>query len=173
MNKHKEEHEIVCQSTVEALFTLMDQKPFSEITITELINKAGIARTTYYRNYTSKEDVLSNYLDGIFHDFNNEFPVKVFHDRCKDEHILHIMEYILRYEKQLKILHKSGLSSIYLERINNFLIECCCSKVLSEKEIFEIYAFAGAQFNVIFNWLISNSQLSKYDIVSLIKKSLK
>ncbi|SHO43960.1 TetR/AcrR family transcriptional regulator [Anaerocolumna xylanovorans] len=172
MNKHKEEHQIVCQSTIEALFSLMEKKAFSEISVTELIQKAGIARTTYYRNFTSKEAVISTYIDDILRNFNAEYPVRNFKDRYQNEHILHILDYVLRYENHLKILYKSGLSAIYLDRINRYFIESYREQKLSEREIFDIYAYTGSEFNVIFNWLMGDSKLNKNEIAELIKRSI-
>ena len=57
MNYHTKDHEVVENSLTQALFELMNRKPFSEITVTELVNHAGVGRATYYRNYTSKEEI--------------------------------------------------------------------------------------------------------------------
>lgn len=81
MNMHEEEHELVKQSLTEALISLMDVKPFSEITVTELVLKAGVARATYYRNFSSKEQVLTDYIDDILRNFYNEFPAKSMQER--------------------------------------------------------------------------------------------
>lgn len=46
-----------------ALTLLMEQKDFNDITITEIAKKAGVSRMTYYRTYSSKEDILIQYFD--------------------------------------------------------------------------------------------------------------
>jgi len=48
-----------------ALIELMKTKEYSSITITEIAKKSGMSRMTYYRNYTSKDDVLIQYLDSV------------------------------------------------------------------------------------------------------------
>jgi AcrR family transcriptional regulator len=35
----------------EALMLLMDEKPYDKITVSDITEKAGIARQTFYRNY--------------------------------------------------------------------------------------------------------------------------
>jgi AcrR family transcriptional regulator len=47
---------------LEAVMLLMDEKPYAKITASEIIEKAGIARQTFYRNYNNKDDVLFDYL---------------------------------------------------------------------------------------------------------------
>ena len=51
------------RALVEALFRLMSQKDFSDITITELIRDAKVARATFYRNFYTKEDIVKYFLD--------------------------------------------------------------------------------------------------------------
>ena len=41
-----------------ALSQLLKEKSFSSITVSELTKKAGVSSMTYYRNYSSKEDIF-------------------------------------------------------------------------------------------------------------------
>lgn len=110
MNYHSEEHNIVENSIIEALFILMEKKPFSSITVTELINKAGVARATYYRNFNSKEDILRKYIHNILNEFKNEYSLPPFEYRFHADHYQHVASYIKRYCSKLIILRDSGLS---------------------------------------------------------------
>lgn len=57
-----------------ALVTLMKLKNYEKISISELVKKAGVSRTSFYRNYNSKEDIilevekdiLSTCVDALF-----------------------------------------------------------------------------------------------------------
>ncbi len=46
----------------EALLRLMRHKPLEKITADELAAEANVGRVTYFRNYSSKDDLLSSYL---------------------------------------------------------------------------------------------------------------
>ena len=50
----------------EAVMLLMDEKPYSKITVSDITEKAGIARQTFYYNYTDKDDVVFEYLTNTF-----------------------------------------------------------------------------------------------------------
>lgn len=41
-----------------ALLTLMEEKPISGISISELCAAAGVGRTSFYRNFETREDIL-------------------------------------------------------------------------------------------------------------------
>ncbi|MGN1227180.1 MAG: TetR/AcrR family transcriptional regulator, partial [Christensenellales bacterium] len=49
-----------CIST--ALFELMEKKDFHKIKITEIIERAGVSRMGFYRNFKSKEDVVEQFI---------------------------------------------------------------------------------------------------------------
>ena len=48
-----------------ALLKLMQQKDFSEITISELCKTAELSRSTFYRYYTNTNDVINDYFKSI------------------------------------------------------------------------------------------------------------
>ena len=49
-----------------ALLECMHEKPFKEISVSEICHAAGVSRTTYYRDYYSQEEVLDDLLDDCF-----------------------------------------------------------------------------------------------------------
>ena len=69
MNNKKETTTLVKKCIVDSLLLLMNEKDFDEITITEICNKAGVSRMTYYRNYYNKYDIIIEYLKDIAEDF--------------------------------------------------------------------------------------------------------
>jgi AcrR family transcriptional regulator len=51
---------------LDALLLLLDEMPYDKISISAITEKAGVARQTFYRNYKSKDDIVLQYLEGIF-----------------------------------------------------------------------------------------------------------
>lgn len=56
----------------EALFQLMREKRFQEITVTDITERAGISRLTFYRNFETKESVLYHYFGRLFEEYLTE-----------------------------------------------------------------------------------------------------
>jgi AcrR family transcriptional regulator len=47
----------------DALLTLMAHKPFAAITITEIVKQSEYNRSTFYANYSTKEELLNDMID--------------------------------------------------------------------------------------------------------------
>ena len=53
----------------EALIAEAGNKPFSEITITRICEKAGVGRQTFYRHFKNKEEVIRSRMRKIFNEY--------------------------------------------------------------------------------------------------------
>lgn len=53
-----------------AMRELMSEKPFSDITITELCTRSGVSRPTFYRHFDATEDVIHYYAYEIINDMD-------------------------------------------------------------------------------------------------------
>lgn len=62
MEKINEVNMLTKECIVTALLRLMEVKSYSDISITEITNLAGVSRMAYYRNYKNKDEILINYL---------------------------------------------------------------------------------------------------------------
>ena len=60
---NKESNQLTRECLQTALITLMGQKSFDKITISELVRRSGVSRTAFYRNYDTKEDILNELSD--------------------------------------------------------------------------------------------------------------
>ena len=50
------------ESLALALIRLLKKKDFSSITVSEIVKLAGVSRSSFYRNFESKEQLLLSYL---------------------------------------------------------------------------------------------------------------
>ena len=72
MDKRKEANLRVKSHIVHALMDLMKEKSYEEISISEITVRAGVSRVSYYRNYGSKEDILTETLEQLMDRFLKE-----------------------------------------------------------------------------------------------------
>ena len=63
---NQESHEATRECIRTALLSLLATETFEQITVTQIINRAGVSRGGFYRNYASKEEVLKEIGNGFF-----------------------------------------------------------------------------------------------------------
>jgi len=59
----------VVEHLTDALLRLLEEKTMSEISVSELVDAAGVGRASFYRNFECKEDILKRYLDRKVHEW--------------------------------------------------------------------------------------------------------
>ena len=58
MERVKRKESLFVESVVEGLWGLLEDKSFEMISVSELVERAGIDRVSFYRNFSNKEEVL-------------------------------------------------------------------------------------------------------------------
>ena len=58
MERVKRKESLFVESVVEGLWELLEDKSVEKISVSELVERAGIGRVSFYRNFSNKEEVL-------------------------------------------------------------------------------------------------------------------
>ncbi|MBM6996566.1 TetR/AcrR family transcriptional regulator [Paenibacillus sp. DXFW5] len=64
-----------------SLLGLLQNKPLSKLTISEVVKKAGVSRMAFYRNYESLEQVLEEYYEPKFADIFHKIAFQTSHQQ--------------------------------------------------------------------------------------------
>ena len=84
---------------MDALLQLMHTKDYEQITISELTRKARVSRISYYRSYSSKDIILTDYMHRILKEYAEELKGPGFQaDFQTHEHILWCLKYLQKYK---------------------------------------------------------------------------
>ena len=62
----------VVEHLTSSMLALLKEKPIAEISISELCDMAGVGRTSFYRNYQTKEDIVKAHIAHLFQDWVNK-----------------------------------------------------------------------------------------------------
>ena len=82
-----------------SLLILMAQKDFLNITINEITDKAGVNRSTYYRNFSSKEDIVKFYFSNIMQNYLDEYKTSKNHSF--ENYMLTLFKHFHKYKKEM------------------------------------------------------------------------
>lgn len=172
MDKRKEANMDVKKKITDAFFALAHEKSIAEITVTEIVEKAGVARVSYYRNYESKEDIAVTLIEDVLEDFR----VKAEYDLSQApsyRHVLRSFTYFKSYENYVLDLCRSGFSSLLLEELNQFHETIAGTMPVNSVERYTLYMYIGALFNTAVEWLQSGAKDSTEDISAAFCEYLK
>lgn len=115
------DHGLIKECIFTALTLLMEQKDFHDITITEITQKAGVSRMSYYRCYSSKEDILIQYFDEmadqLIGQFKEQPEITPYHLCCEFFTFFH------EHEALVENLAKANLAKLMLEHFSRYLKE--------------------------------------------------
>ena len=77
MNKNESKYFYTARLMNQALLALLEKKDIDFISITEITQKAGVNRSTFYLHYDNIYELLEETLENLNKEFINSFPVKI------------------------------------------------------------------------------------------------
>ena len=147
---------------------LLQSHNLSDITVSALTKEAGVARITFYRNYTEMSDVIFDYLEmshfGVANDENANLYLPQF-VRCY---------FLFFYEN--KVLFECILHTNMLERLFTLLenqINAHSSILVSAygfENPYEISALAGMLLKILMDWLRNGMEESIEEMTIVVFK---
>lgn len=135
-----------------ALFALMEHHDLSAITITQIVEKAKVSRASFYRNFGSRERIITKYIEGIVID---GYDIVQLNDSDALERLKDIFTMVKEEKTRLAILLKQGYGMGLLQLLNSRILEY----VKRQKEDVcsgAVYIKIGAVFNLAVNWMLDD-----------------
>ena len=98
---YKKENHSAKSEIEQAFLRLMTQKSYMDITVTDIVQEANVARVSFYRNFASISEVLDSIADATAEKLNIEFlPLLDTSDERK------LREYLFNYFYQISLNYK-------------------------------------------------------------------
>lgn len=149
-----------------ALFELLKNEEYESITIGKLCQKAGVCRSSFYRNYLVISNIVDEYLLKIFTDMK---PAK---QSSLREEMEEMFENLLTEKEKLLLLSKRGLlNNLFQYMYKETLSEINSLNVLNN--YYQPYFFAGASSAVIKAWIDDGMKETPKQMSELFLLSLK
>ena len=158
-----------------ALLRLMETHPYSEISVKQIILETDLVRKTFYRNFTSKDDVLNAYISMKVYEYvdalmDQSDPLAVIFEFCEKNRDL------------LLLLQKNNLMYLLLIRLNEVIPKISRTtdrernpfmRTIGDLEPDYIIAFnTGAIWNVISKWVDRGMTESTEEIKTVLAQYL-
>ena len=116
MNMNNEQKNTYVKKQITAtLIDLLKKKSLSEISISELTDKAGIGRVSFYRNYQSKEDILKEESNRLIKEWGNLYESNP--ESAPETLFPSLFDFYREHREFYTTLYNAGMSSIMMETI--------------------------------------------------------
>ena len=165
MDKRKIANQKVKDNLLEALTELSQNKKWSDITITELVNKSGVARSSFYRNFISIEDIIDYGITQMVEKYNKEKPTpdENFHNK---ELILFKFRFYKKHANLVLTFHHAQAPQNLLTVIDDFVIDAYGDMPSSCISKYELFYYSGAFYNIVIHWLENGAKESPEDMAN-------
>ncbi|MCR4924524.1 MAG: TetR/AcrR family transcriptional regulator [Lachnospiraceae bacterium] len=151
----------------EAFKELLVEKAYTDITVTDVVKRAKVARASFYRNFSSTNDVMEYIKDSIYSDLKeNVLPLVMSEDERKWRSFLFRYIYFVEDNYQRFKEKKSVNASLILYSILEVAGSVAKTMTFSDiKEKYSTTARIGAVNSVILHWFDDGNKETPEEIV--------
>ena len=162
---------------VEALAHLLEEKPFQELSVTDICRRAMVHRTTFYAHFNDKQELLRYLLEGLERECAATcLPQDP--DRSPREYLLTAARNVFQFFAQHRALYRACLNS-GADTLAHTLEDCAAGelcRLLSEPRFRAVspqvdpqvaaHFYTGAMLSLIRWWLSSDDPLPTSHLLS-------
>lgn len=116
--------------TFDSLAKLLETKKYEDINISEIIRKAGISRATFYRNFSTKDDVIKIKIKTFFESFYNDI-IESFVQADPEDEIFLINSFFKRIDEE-----ESFVETVIKAKLDYLMIEGILALINMHKDQF-------------------------------------
>lgn len=136
---------------IQSVLILLKDKGLEEITVKEIAEKAGVNRSTYYRHFATKKDVIRRFYQLRLDQYLNSIREGI----SPKDYFTGIFSDFLRYKQELILLDQRGLSFLLLEELNSRIAQVHGNSKAAAHSLACNYHIGGV-FNSFRYWLIED-----------------
>ena len=153
-----------------AVMELMAEKSYMEITVTDIVTKAQVARASFYRNYNSIYDVIESIAEEIVNDFVEDvIPVLSGDDERKYRDFLFNYFYgIRKLQKNTLPLRFENLSVLFTELDKKAEQKIWILPAETPKDKYGVIGKIGLINSITKKWLDSGTKETPEEMVDYI-----
>lgn len=155
---NKETNRLTREAICTALMLLIKEQSFAKITITDIVKRAGVSRTAYYSNYSSKQEILADLVSSLINEINRRLlpysDARTGKAKEPAKFIRVLFEVIYEQRNIYRTLFDANFNYIILERLTESMLAPLQDR--SDENVYRIYFNAGALYNVFCKWVQSD-----------------
>lgn len=149
-----------------ALVSLIHEKPFGEITVSEVTRRAGVSRITFYRNFNTKEDLLRCYVSNVAASVE-AIVAKAPGASALPVYFKLLFREISVYSETIRRIYEADLGELIMSAFNNALFRTPRRNDGISFNPYQTRFYTGAFCNVFSAWILSGKKESPEQMAAL------
>lgn len=166
-------NESVKEAIETALMILLQEKDINKITVTELVEKAGVGRSSFYRNFENFENVAVSYVNRIYREYFRKNPVNP--NTYKKANFSFFLKERYKFVKKHKdifnVLHENGILYSVLVKMDPDIKTQFLVADINENRYFSAMIM-GFSAGVIEEWVAGGMKESEEELAEITKACL-
>lgn len=157
----------------EALLKLMHTENYQEITIQEITDHAGLSRRTFYRNYSSKDEILEDYFYKIWQEYRLLLLQQI---NLSLPNIARVFFTLMQKHKDFLLLaNRNQLIPLFVAKVDELLPPAFDevkgkNTPLSKESIQYALTFStGGFMRILIRWLNDNAQKTPEEMAAILE----
>ena len=151
MRRKNTTHEMMMGYMAGALLELMLEKNYTKISIGEIAKKAGVDRSSYYRHFKSKEDIISFFFDMVLKESLEGYTNLSSIDFTLYIHSIYTA--FFNYRKEILLIHYANLSFLLLDVLSKRFQFSELAKDFPLSKQYELSYIIGGIYNNLIFWM--------------------
>lgn len=150
---------------IQALFELLKSKDYHDISILEISERAGVNRSTYYRNFSSKDEILQSFFKFLMDAYAEHYKIKKIF--TVEEYLLSIFTCFYAYKEELLMLYKNDLIYPLLDIFRQYFAYEKMDETMSEFEKYKLAYHVGGIYNNLLFWFHRDMKETPREMVDI------
>ena len=182
MNKNESKYFYTASLMNQALLALLEKKDIDFISVTEITQKAGVNRSTFYLHYDTIYELLEETLENLNKEFMASFPIKVPYEiKSSKDAFLITEEYLTPYlnfckknKRILKLAHQKPhlfqSERIYRKMYDTIFYPAISQFIKDEAQrIYNLEFFTQGTVGIVRKWIELDCETEIADLIKIIK----
>lgn len=152
----------------EALFSLARERGFDNVAVSDIAERAGVNRSTFYQHYADKETVLADALDRAAGEAGARLDAPLLLTEGPPEPLVAFLEHIDEYADMYRLVFSGTGSGVVLARLRRRVRDALDAELVAAQQVAPMAApadivaagVAGSIVGVIGAWLETDDRPS-------------
>lgn len=150
----------------EAYYELLKKRPCNDISVSDICEKAGVSRMSFYRNFKSKEDLISKSIEKIM----QELKTNLLKHENINQYVItrEIFACAKRYRDAFISFRNSNYAEQFVDTISDKLFSFAPQDVINPSRKYTPIFFFSALAGVLNTWIRNGTKESPEEMAKLI-----